>query len=174
VVTGIENRILDYESEKKDYQKVFEEITKKNKMVKILSSIPGIGLVGSITIASTVIEAKRFNMKSKFLVYSGLLKLDRMSGGRSYGKFTPRYNRRLKKVFKTAAIVIINRTSEDNLLRRYYEHLIIKKNYPDYQARHALAQRLAVLSLGIMRSGKKYNEKLIKRKYDGLAVNSFI
>lgn len=170
VLNGIEKRLTLYESEKADYTKIFNKISRSNKLVKNLNSIPGIGLVGAISLASAVVDPTRFNKKSQFLAYSGLIKLDRISGGRLYGKVSPRYNRMVKKIFKTAAVVIIGRAAEENLLKKYYNYLINEKKYPIYQARHALAQRLAVLALGVMKSGKKYDEKLIKRKFDGLNI----
>jgi len=170
VLTGLDARLASYEKEKSNYQKIFTKIVKSNSLVKNLSSIPGIGLVGSVSLASVVVDPTRFSKKSQFLVYSGLMKLDRISGGKVYGKTTPRYNRTVKKVFKTAAIVIIGTAKDDNLLKQYYDHLIGVKNYPVYQARHALAQRLAVLALGVMKSGKKYNEKIIQKKFNELTV----
>ena len=74
-----------------------------------------------------------------------------ISGGRSYGKRSPKYSRKLKCVFKTAALVCARNT--DGPLRKYYEELL-SKGYPEHQARHALARRIAALALGVMKTGK--------------------
>jgi len=90
------------------------------------------------------------------LSYTGLIKLDKISGGRSYGRKKPRYSRQLKSVYKTAALGAIG---GDNPINDYYERLTGEKGYPHYKARNAVARRLAVLSLGVSKSGKKFQTK---------------
>lgn len=160
VLTGLDTSIELYEQQKKLYDGEFLKAKRKYKVIKNLESIPGIGPVGAITIAATVVDARRFKNKNNFLSYCGLIKHDLMSGGRSYGKRSPRYCRRLKAVFKTAAMscTIGNRT---NLLSKYYYELMDKKNYPEHKARHAVARRIAVLALGVMKSNKELNDEMI-------------
>ncbi len=85
--------------------------------------------------------------------YAGLIKLERVSGGRSYGKKEPRYSRQLKCVYKTGAIAAIG---GNNPVNDYYEYLIREKGYAEHNARNAAARRLAILSLGVFKSGKRY------------------
>ena len=85
--------------------------------------------------------------------YTGLIKLDKLSGGRSYGKKNPRYCRQLKDVYKTGVMATIG---GNNLINDYYEYLIHEKGCPDYIARHKACRRLAILSLGVFKSGRKY------------------
>jgi len=168
VLTGIENRITLCEEERKDYGIVFSEVLETNKVVKNLTTIPGIGIVGAITMVGLVVDPKRFKNKSKFLIYTGLRKLDAMSGGKSYGKRVPRHNRQLKEVFKTAALTSTRVAKQNNLLRKYYDYLVTKRRYKDYEARHNVAQRIAVLTLGVMKSGKPFDKKLLERKFNDL------
>ena len=81
------------------------------------------------------------------------MKLEKTSGGRSYGKKNPRYSRQLKSVYKSGAVAAIG---GNNPINDYYEHLIQKESYPEYNARQKACRRLAVLSLGVFKSGKKY------------------
>jgi hypothetical protein len=45
----------------------------------------------------------------------------------------------------------------NNPINHYYEYLIREKNYPEHNARNKACRRLAILSLGVLRSGKKYH-----------------
>lgn len=156
VLDGLDAGIIFYEQQRTRYQNELKSIAAKNKMVQNLLSIPGLGPIGSLTIAATVVDPDRFDKKQHFWSYCGLIRHSLMSGGRSYGKRSPRCSRKLKKVFKTAALACINNKNENNPLFNYYQNLIVKKQYPEHQARHALARRVATLAFGVM----KRNEEL--------------
>jgi hypothetical protein len=87
------------------------------------------------------------------LSYAGLIKLGRISGGRSYGKKNPRYSRQLKGVYKSGVLAAIG---GNNPINDYYQYWIREKNYPEHNARQKACRRLAILSLGVFKSGKKY------------------
>jgi transposase len=142
-----------HEQQRLLYEAEFRKIRSQHKTVRDLESIPGIGLINSVKLLAIIVEAKRFANKSPFLVYAGLLKTDAMSGGRSYGKRTPRHSRQLKTIFKTAAMASLS-TKSDHALKIYYRSQIAK-GLPEYVARHALSRRIAVLALGVMKTGKK-------------------
>jgi len=115
-----------------------------------------------VKIAAAVVDPKRFKHASCFWRYCGLQKYDLISGGRSYGRRSPRYSRALKTVFKTAALVCSR--VDDGPLKEYFEFLMKEKNYPEYQARHALARRIATLAIGVMKSGKPLDENELYKK----------
>lgn len=158
VLERIDRSIAEYERDKEEYGKKFEEIAKKMKVVRDLKSVPGVGKVGSIKIAATVVNAERFISCNHFLSYCGLVRHDRISGGRSYGSKRPRHRRDLKSVFKTAALSCI---THDGDFKQYYEYLIEKKKYPEFKARHAVARKIATTAFGIMKGQKRYNWKKV-------------
>lgn len=158
VLEGIDRGIANYETEKNRYEKAIKKIVKENKILKYLTELPGIAEIGALKIGATVVDAKRFPNKGKFLSYSGLIKLEKMSGGKSYGKKKSRYTRVLKNVFKTAVMASIHENT-DNFIKNYYMHLIYEKRYSDYKARSAVARRIAVLAYGILKTSKKLNIK---------------
>lgn len=173
VMEGYESSLKAYETQKLRYNKKFLSISKDVKDVEILRSVPGIGPVGAVKVAAVVVDPKRFKSKGHFLSYCGLVKHDRISGGRIYGKKMPRYNRILKSVFKTAAVTIL----QDNpgiytkalgdtagAIKEYYQILIEKKNYPPYRARNAVTRKIALIALGVMKSGKKFDDRW-RQKY---------
>jgi len=147
-----------YESRKKKYEKAFEKLVKKHAALRHLVSVPGIGVIGAVKTQAIVVDPRRFDHKGKWMSYCGLIRHDKMSGGRSYGQRQSRYCRTLKSVFKTAAISVIGGESK-NQLQAYYQYLLEEKGYPEHDARHALARRIAVVAWGVMKSGKRYDAR---------------
>ena len=85
--------------------------------------------------------------------YSGWKKQTTLPG-RSYGKKNPRFCRMMKSIYKSGVIAAIG---GNNFIDDYYEHLIKEKNYPAYNARNKACRRLATISFGVFKSGKKYS-----------------
>lgn len=156
VLEGIDKGIVAYEEQKKKYESEFHQVKQKYQMVKNLVSIPGIGEIGAVKIAAVVVNAKRFKADGNWLSYCGLLKIEKTSGGRSYGRKDPRYCRSIKSVFKTAALAVIN-SSGENVFKEFYNYLLCTKGLADYNARHAVARKIATVAYGVMRSGKIFN-----------------
>lgn len=163
VLDGIERQIEACENERAVYGKEFERLAKLHPEIRHQNSLPGIGLIGAVKIVSRVVSPHRFSDPGKFLSYSGLIKLERTSGMMTYGRKNSRYCRELKSVYKTGAITAIG---GNNPINDYYEYLIREKKYPDYQARHKAARRLAILSWGVFKSGEKYKPFLRKHVND--------
>lgn len=153
IVAQLDEKINSYIEKKDRCEKEFTEISKKNRAIKNLQSIPGLGLISSVTIVSIVIDARRFKSSNHYLSYCGLVKREKMSGGRSYGKRSPRYCRKLKGVYRSAAVRVL---ITDNPLKEYYEYLIKEKKLVGHNARNAVARYIAKISLGIIKSGEKY------------------
>jgi transposase len=162
VLKGLEESIAVLERQRLQYEAQFRLIRQKSVMVKNLESIPGIGLINAVKIAAAVVDPSRFKHTTAFWLYCGLQKYELISGGRSYGKRSPRYCRKLKAVFKTAALVCSH--TDQGPLRKYYEQLLKEKNYPEHQARHALARRIATLALGVMKSERALDEAVLEKK----------
>lgn len=169
VLEGLERRIRDYEEEKAMYEKKFAEAARKYPEIRHQTKIPGIGPINAVKVVARIISADRFPNRGHYWSYCGLIKHDKMSGGRSYGKRTPRFSRVMKSVYKTAALAAIKGNNE---MQGYYDYLMREKNIPEHDAQHAVARRIAQISLGVLRSKKTYcpmeNKKLMERKQPGL------
>ena len=107
VLECLNRQIKAYEEEKQSYEKEFEAIARKNPEVRHQKSLPGIGTINAVKIVARVVSPYRFPDKGHYLSYAGLMKLDKISGGRSYGKKNPRYCRQLKSVYKTGVMAAI-------------------------------------------------------------------
>jgi len=153
IVAQLDEKIESYREKHKRYEKEFERVSKNNNVLRSLKTIPGLGPISSVTILSIVIDGKRFKSNNHYLGYCGLVKHQKQSGGRSYGRRLPRYSRRLKAVYVSAAVRV---ASTENPMREYYEYLLKEKKLPDYNAKNALARYIAKVSLGIIKSGEKY------------------
>ena len=158
VLEGLDRGIEAYDLEKARYEDEISRHCKKQKVLKNLMTLPGIGEIGAIKIASRIVDPRRFDSKSDFLSYCGLVRLERMSGGRSYGKKNSRYCPMLKEVFKWAALnATMSHTNTS--FKRYYDYLLQEKKYPSHNARNAVARRVAVLTWGVLKSGKPFQPK---------------
>lgn len=163
VLECLERQIESYEKEKEAYEVEFEKLRKRYPEIRHQDSLPGIGVIGAVKVVSQVVSPRRFADSGHFLSYAGLIKLEKKSGGVSYGRKTPRYCRALKVVYKMAALATIG---GNNAFNDYYEYLIREKGYPEYQARHKVSRRLAILSWGIFKSGKKYRRDPVKESQE--------
>ena len=153
VLECLDRQIKAYEEEKSGYEKEFARLGRKYSEIRHQKNLPGIGAINAVKIVSRVVSPYRFSDKGHYLSYAGLIKLEKISGGRSYGRKNPRYSRQLKSVYKSGVLAAIG---GNNPINDYYEHLIREKNYPEHNARNKACRRLAILSLGVFRSGKKY------------------
>ncbi len=134
---------------KKNLKSLLERTTE----IKHQKSLPGIGTINAVKIVARVVTPHRFPDKGHYLSYTGLIKLDRISGGKSYGKKSPRYSRQLKSVYKSGILAAIG---GNNPINDYYEHMIQEKNYPDHNARQKARRRSAGLSQGGFKRGQRY------------------
>jgi transposase len=167
VLDCFDRQIEAYEEEKHCYENEFERLARKNPEIKHQKSLPGIGTINAVTIVARVVTPHRFSDKGCYLSYTGLIKLEKTSGGKSYGKRSPRYSRQLKSVYKSGVLAAIGGT---NPINDYYEYLIQEKGYSEHNARHKACRRLAILSLGVFKSGRKYQpyrSKYVKNNKEG-------
>lgn len=153
VMSGLERQIESQEKEKKIYEKEFKALARRYPEIGHQASLPGIGPIGAVKIVARIVSPHRFISAGHFLSYAGLVKLEKKSGTVSYGRKNSRYCRELKSVYKTGVVTAIG---GNNPINDCYEYLMREKGYPEYQARHKAARRLAILSLGVFKSGKKY------------------
>jgi len=152
----LERQIENYEREKQGYENRFLELAKKYPEVRHQMGIPGIGLIGAVKVVAQVVSPHRFADAGHFLSYAGLVKLEKRSGMISYGRKKSRHCPELKNVYKTGSVTALK---GNNPIDDCYRYLIQEKGYPDYQARHKVARRLAILSWGVLKSGKKYQRR---------------
>jgi len=141
-----------YEEEKEKYEKEYRKIKKRIPVIENMCRISGLDTITSVTIYGIVIDANRFPNKNKYWGYCGLAKHKKMSGKRNYGKRQIRSSRKLKWVYKTAALAAIGGKNDIN---EYYKEMI-KKGYSEDKARHAVARYIAKVTYAMMKHGTSY------------------
>jgi hypothetical protein len=149
----MDRQIEAHKQEKEGYEIEFSRLAKDYPEISHQKSLPGIGPIHAVKIVARVVTPYRFADKGHYLSYTGLIKLDKISGGRSYGRKNSRYCRELKSVYKTSTWAAIG---GNNPINDYYEYLIQEKRYPEHNARHKACRKLAILSLGVFKSARKY------------------
>ena len=142
-----------YRHAKEQYETKFDNFCHHNKHLKRILAVSGIGTIGAVTILATVVDARRFPRTGKYLSYCGLVKLDKFSGGRSYGRRKPQYSRSLKAVYKIAAMAAIKGR---NPVREYYDQLVTR-GVADHHARHQIARYIATVTYGVLKTGTTYD-----------------
>ena len=167
VLKEIDKQIQVNENIKKKYEEEFKKLSREHKEIRLLKSLPGIGIIHAVQIMASVVNIRRFKRKGHFLSYCGLIKHEKMSGGRSYGKRQPRYYRPLKQVFKMASHIVTQEVC-NNPLKEFYEYQVSEKQKSPQIARHNVARRLAVLVYGVLKTGERFDpyrrRKNIKEK----------
>jgi transposase len=154
VLKGLDLQITNYENERKRYQDEFNRLRRAHPEIKRVSDIPGIGDIGAVKIISRVVDANRFPTRNNFLSYCGLIKLEKISGGKSYGKKNPRYCRMMKSIFKTGALATIDGNNQFGV---QYKYLMDHKECSEREARSAIARQIATVTYGVMKSNKRYD-----------------
>jgi len=139
IIEHLEKFIALYGESKKDYVQKFTAFCRRNKHLRHLLAIHGIDVLGAVKILALVVDARRFPRTGHFLSYSGLVRNEKFSGGRRYGKQKPQFSRTLKSVFKTAALAALR---GHNPIREYYDHLLAR-GMSEEHARHEIARYLA-------------------------------
>src|SRR5258708_18712654 len=147
--------------------------SRKQQATRILRQMPTLGSIWAALIIATVDTPHRFRTKRQFWAYCGLAVVTRSSADYWFDKkgelrksrrpastrgLNQNYNRRLKKIFKGAALVGISREP----FKPYYEHLIAKGLRPEL-ARLTLARKIAAITLAVWKKGERFDpEKLTK------------
>jgi transposase len=158
VARSLLNQIQFLQKAKLEYKTVFLGNVNFQNSIKMLTTIPGIAAIRANIIAAAVVDPKRFPTKNKFWSYCMLVKHDQQSDGKSYGKKTIWGKLSLKGVFMSAAQDGID---SDGIFKKYYDEKIAK-GCDATAAKKNLARKIAAISLAVMKTGKPFEEKLIK------------
>jgi transposase len=141
-----------YEEEKARYEDIFRLLAKKNKTIRDLRAVKGIGLINAVKIYSIVIDARRFKNKYKYWGYCGLAKYKIESGGRYYGKKNTRYSRMLKEAYKTATMAALR---GENDISEYYQSML-KGGIPEKLAMNIICRYIAKVTYAMMKNRTEY------------------
>jgi len=155
VACGLFEQLGLLENQRRGYLERFEENARTYKPIELLMSIPGIGKVRANQIVAVMVTPYRFPSKYHLFAYAGLTMHTRTSDGKQYGKKRARGPSLLKDVFKSAVLSSIR---SNTAFRRKYDAMR-SAGKSDRVARGAIARKIAATTLGVWKSGKKYDDK---------------
>lgn len=161
VLKQLEDGIELYKRSKEKYKEEFQKWARRYPVIRHQASLPGISLINAVKIVARVVSPHRFKNRGHYWSYCGLIKLEKISGQKSYGRKNSRFCRQLKCVYKTAALAAIQ---SEGLMQKYYHYLIQEKRFSEQKASHALARRIAALSYGVFKKGKRYEEAVTTKE----------
>lgn len=135
----------------------------KDERATRLQTMPGVGRIGSMTLLAAVDKIERFPSARKLVGYSGLAPTVRASGERvEYGSISREGRSELRGVWvQIAHLVARDRSPEARPLRSWY--LRTAKRRGVKTAMVALARKLLVIAYHILKKGKDYDPKLLRK-----------
>lgn len=145
--------------------------SRKHKAASILRSLSTLGPISVAMIIATCDTPHRFRSKRQFWTYCGFAVVTRSSADHYFenGELRKRrkpaltrglnrnYNRRLKRVFKSAA----TSGSRRGPFKPVYEQLLAKGLKPDL-AKLTLARRISAIALVMWKKGERFDPKKLK------------
>jgi len=145
--------------------------SRKHQAASILRSVATLGPISVAMIIATCDTPHRFRTKRQFWTYCGFAVVTRSSADHYFenGELRKRrkpaltrglnrnYNRRLKKVFKSAAIS----GSRQGPFKPFYDQLLARGLKPDL-AKLTLARKIAAITLAIWKKGERFDPKKLE------------
>ena len=122
------------------------------EITNLLSTIPGIGRIWSVTIYAEVGDIRRFSSRKAFASYTGLIPSVRASGESvHYGSITHHGSKPLRHALVEAGIHAARRSPS---LRRLYDRVLYRSDFR--KARVAVARKLAVIIYAMLKNGEPF------------------
>jgi len=159
--------LLSYLTDKiKSSNQVVEKLGLKDKRVKLLMTIPGIGKFFALLIASEIDNIQRFRNKDKLASYAGLIPSVHSSADKTfYGKIVNHGNRHLRWALIEAVWPAIRK---DLHLRSVYQK--IKQHKNANIAKVAVARRLSIIVYRVLSENRTYITNYSGCPHNSLAV----
>jgi transposase len=158
---------------RRDAKKAMLTEARRRSGFKNLCSVPGLGPVRAAQIIAQVGSPNRFQGRRQFLAYCGLSVVTRTSSDYEFERgrlrtkrgaartrgLTREYSRRLKRVFKAAAI----EAQKDEQIKGIYSRQVERGVRPE-MARLTIARKLAAVALRVWKSGEEYDSSKLTNR----------
>lgn len=140
-------------------EKRIKEVIAETPAMKLLMTLPGVGMILGVIIAMEIGEVERFAGAEKLASYAGTVPRVSSSGGKTqYGKSRPDVNRYLKWAFMEAANVIASHPHwwAGRHVGRLYLRIRERKGHG--KAVGAVARHLAEAAYWVLKKNEAYRE----------------
>jgi transposase len=147
----------------KDLERELAEREKQDARAARLQTMPRVGRIASLTFLAAVDDVNRFGSSRKLVGYSGLAPTVRSSGERTeYGAISREGRKELRAVWvQIAHLVAIDNSKATAPLRRWFKRVAFRRGKKT--ATVALARRLLVIAYQLLRSGKDYDVRRLRK-----------
>ena len=146
----------------KRYDAMLEEYAQKHfkEEVELLRTVPGVGPITSCAFVAHVADPKRFGSARDAGAYFGLTPGQDKSGDKDAPKhITKTGSALMRHLLVTAANHILRASSPDTALKRHGERICARGGkVARRKAKTAVARKLAVVMLAMLKSGKAYDD----------------
>jgi len=132
----------------------------KDDVLKLLATVPGVGLIVAATFVSVIDEAGRFKNAQAVGAYLGLVPRESTTGGpdkRRLGSITKQGNRMARAMLIQAAWTIFRLRDQNDPLKRWVDHVAQTRN--KRVAVVGLARKLSGLLWAMWRDSTVYDPK---------------
>ena len=148
------------DKQKKVLEHKLRSITAKDSVIKLLMTIPGIGVVNACTIRAYIDDIDRFETYKHFSAYCGLVPWVQSSNESVYyGRITKRGPQELRTALVQCVVAMVrmeNKTSGYSLIQEYQE---LKKEKSSGKAIIATARKLSHIIYVMLKSKMPFDSK---------------
>lgn len=170
IIETIVDTIKKLSEQIKDIEIKILDFTKGDRVVEILQSIPGTGIINAVTARAYIDDIKRFSHYNKFSAYCGLVPWVQCSDEKMhYGKITKRGPVELRTVIVQMVIGMIRcKEEKDNRLMTSYRNM--KKIKGSGKALVATARKLTKIIWTMITNDEDYKKEKTNAVYDKIFV----
>ena len=152
----------------KRYDAMLEEYAQEHfkDEVGLLQTAPGVGLITSCAFVALIADPGRFGSARDAGAYFGLTPGQDQSGDKDAPKHVTKAESALmRRLLVTAANYILRASSPDTALKRHGERICARGGkVARRKAKAAVARKLAVIMLAMLKSGKPYDDGLAAKR----------
>ena len=131
--------------------------------LKILLSVPGIGMISAATILAEMGDYRDFSNADKMAMYFGIVPTVYQSAGKlRTGKITKRGSKHMRRILVEVAKAI-SRTKRDSKLKRFFLR-VLKRSGKKNIATVALARKVLCIIYHLLMNREEYQEPEVERK----------
>ena len=157
-IEAIFNTIDTVERQKKVLEIKLRSITSNDKVVNLLMTIPGIGIVNACTIRAYIDDIDRFDSYKNFSAYCGLVPWVQTSNETVYyGKITKRGPQELRTALVQCVVAMVrmaDKTGRFSMIRQYQE---LKQTKSSGKAIIATARKLSRIIYVMLKTNTPFN-----------------
>ena len=157
--------------EVKRLEKVLEELVAEDEDVKLLRTIPGVGLITAATIRAYTDDIKRYRNYKKYAAYAGLVPWVQNSNETiRHGHITKRGPSELRTAFVQMVMGMIRYSKQTSNYRIIVRYQNMKKQKGSGKSIIATARKLTTIVYAMLKSRQPFNpKKMLTMKEDNSA-----